>query len=439
MDDAPFAGGDALKLAAEYTIRGADTLLLFDLSETEEDHERSLSLIKQMTQVTDLPLYGLGHVNRTEDVKKLLYAGCQKVFLNGSKESNVEMLEEVSKRFGRERIGLSLDYLFRKFDKDTADRQRMSEYDYRIEELLSSEQTRTLAGEILLLISAPDLAPDLEPLDLPIADTAPCTGWILNFLGMECTTEKLKELFGRTKGVGIADERTRRVGVDLVAVKEEILADGIPIKHYESSFSWNDFKLNSDGLIPVIVQEYQTGEVLMLAYMNEEAYEETVKTGHMTYFSRSRKELWVKGLSSGHFQYVKEMRPDCDNDTILAKVFQVGAACHTGNRSCFYRTMWQKEDAQREPENILEEVYGVIMDRKAHPKEGSYTNYLFEKGIDKILKKVGEESAEVIIAAKNPNPEESLYEISDLLYHLMVLMVEKGITWEEIKQELARR
>ena len=170
-----------------------------------------------------------------------------------------------------------------------------------------------------------------------------------------------------------------------------------------------------------------------------EAFDETVRTGVMTYWSRSRQELWVKGLTSGHFQYLKEMRIDCDNDTILVKVAQVGAACHTGNRSCFYRTVLKKEYADRNPMKIFESVYDVIEDRKAHPKEGSYTNYLFEKGIDKILKKCGEEAAEIIIAAKNPNPEEIKYEIADFLYHVMVLMSERGITWEDVSQELANR
>ena len=177
----------------------------------------------------------------------------------------------------------------------------------------------------------------------------------------------------------------------------------------------------------------------MLAYMNREAYENTLSTGRMTYWSRSRQELWVKGLTSGHFQYVKSLSIDCDNDTLLAKVSQIGAACHTGNRSCFYRELARKEYDDTNPLKVFEEVFAVIQDRKVHPKEGSYTNYLFEKGIDKILKKVGEECTEIVIAAKNPDKEEIKYEISDFLYHVMVLMAEKGVTWEDITRELARR
>lgn len=222
-------------------------------------------------------------------------------------------------------------------------------------------------------------------------------------------------------------------------MKQILKSAGISTDTFESAVSWNDFKLNSDGLIPVIVQDYKSLEVLMLAYMDEEAFQATLTTGKMTYYSRSRRKLWLKGETSGHYQYVKSLKIDCDNDTILATVKQVGAACHTGNRSCFYTTLAEKEYKETNPLKVFEDVYHVILDRKEHPKEGSYTNYLFDKGIDKILKKLGEEATEIIIAAKNPDPEEIKYEISDFLYHMMVLMADKGVTWEEITEELANR
>ena len=177
----------------------------------------------------------------------------------------------------------------------------------------------------------------------------------------------------------------------------------------------------------------------MMAYMNQLAFQDTLRTGKMNYYSRSRKEQWQKGETSGHFQYVKALYLDCDHDTILAKVHQIGAACHTGSTSCFFRTLAEKGNQKTNPLKVFEDVFAVISDRKEHPKEGSYTNYLLDKGLDKILKKVGEEAAEIIIAAKNPDPEEVKYEISDFLYHVMVLMAVKGITWEEITQELANR
>ena len=207
----------------------------------------------------------------------------------------------------------------------------------------------------------------------------------------------------------------------------------------KAAFTWDELKLNSDGMVCVVVQDDKNKDVLMVAYMNEEAYNQTLRTGRMTYYSRSRQAQWVKGETSGHFQYVKSLKIDCDNDTILASVKQVGAACHTGNRSCFFTTLAEKEYKETNPLKVFEEVFGVILDRKEHPKEGSYTNYLFDKGIDKILKKVGEECTEIVIAAKNPDKEEIKYEISDFLYHMMVLMVEKGVSWEEITKELVKR
>lgn len=177
----------------------------------------------------------------------------------------------------------------------------------------------------------------------------------------------------------------------------------------------------------------------MMAYMNEQAFNDTIKTGTMTYYSRSRKSLWVKGETSGHYQYVKSLSIDCDKDTLLAQVDQIGAACHTGQPSCFFTPLVGDDRDETNPLKVFESVYATILDRKEHPKEGSYTNYLFDKGMDKILKKVGEEATELVIAAKNANPEEVKYELSDFLYHAMVLMVEKGITWDDIIKELADR
>lgn len=147
----------------------------------------------------------------------------------------------------------------------------------------------------------------------------------------------------------------------------------------------------------------------------------------------------MKGETSGHIQYVKSLSADCDYDTILAKVSQIGSACHTGNRSCFFNPIVKKEYVEKNPLKVFEDVYSVISDRKEHPKDASYTNYLLEQGIDKILKKMSEEHIELLLAAKNPNLEEIKYEISDYLYHLMIMMVEKGITWEDVTQELAQR
>lgn len=194
-------------------------------------------------------------------------------------------------------------------------------------------------------------------------------------------------------------------------------------------------KFNGHGLVPCIVQDVYTKEVLMLAYMNEESLKKSIETKETWFYSRSRQELWNKGATSGHKQIIKKMSYDCDGDTILVEVEQIGVACHTGAKSCFFETIFEEEDKVFD----LGKLYNLIKERKENPVEGSYTNYLFDKGIDKILKKVGEESAEVIIAAKNPDLTELQYELSDLVYHSLVLMVERGLELKDIAEELKKR
>ena len=196
-----------------------------------------------------------------------------------------------------------------------------------------------------------------------------------------------------------------------------------------------EVKFDDQGLVPVVVQEVASKKVLMLAYMNREAIEKTLAEGFVHYYSRSRSKLWKKGETSGNLQKLKGFYYDCDHDSLLVLVEQVGVACHTGSYSCFFNEVIPGDAEQ---EDMIKVLYNLLVDRKENPKEGSYTNYLFREGVDKILKKVGEEATEVIIGAKN-NQEELIYEIADLIYHLLVLMVNEGVTIDEIKKELAGR
>lgn len=208
-------------------------------------------------------------------------------------------------------------------------------------------------------------------------------------------------------------------------------------------------QLNYDekGLIPAIVQDAYTGDVLMLAYMNRESLDKSIETGFAHYWSRSRQQLWMKGETSGNTQKICNIYYDCDMDTLLLKVEQKGNACHTGNKTCFFNILEVfKEDRPTDEDGfdkadakILYELYSVIEDRKQNPIEGSYTNYLFDEGIDKILKKVGEEATEVVIGAKNNSHDEVVYEVSDLIYHLLVLLVNQSINIDDIFKELQSR
>ncbi|MBR6030220.1 MAG: bifunctional phosphoribosyl-AMP cyclohydrolase/phosphoribosyl-ATP diphosphatase HisIE [Clostridia bacterium] len=199
-------------------------------------------------------------------------------------------------------------------------------------------------------------------------------------------------------------------------------------------------RFNSDGLVPAIAQDARTGEVLMLAWMNRESLQMTLNTGYATYFSRSRQQLWKKGETSGHTQKVLSLRYDCDGDAILMQVEQTGPACHTGAHSCFFNEVTSVDRADFPASAaILEEDYAVIADRATRPQEGSYTNYLLEKGIEKTCKKVGEEASETIIAAVKGSKEEVTYEAADLMYHLLVLMYQSGVTTQDVWEELRRR
>ena len=398
---------DTKNLIKLYNDSGIDKILIYDLYTEDEEHELNIHTIKELNRLLEIPLCAGGNINRLEDVKKLIYAGCKEVILNGSKPSTAQLAMEASKRFGKEKIIISLknvDYIF-KHQKEL--QESVHEILVMNQEILDSVENLT---DIIYLVEQNELDMD-----------------------------KLTTLLKRDNVRGICGEFINDLETDIMKLKTELSRNGIKMDNFDPAISWENLKKNSDGLIPVIVQDYTTNDVLMCAYMNEEAFHATINCGKMTYYSRSRQELWMKGETSGHIQYVKELTADCDFDTILAKVSQVGVACHTGNPSCFFNEIVKKEYIEKNPLKVFETVYNIIEDRKNNPKEGSYTNYLFDKGIDKILKKVGEECTEIVIAAKNPDPEEIKYEISDFLYHVMVLMVEKGVTWEEITQELAQR
>ena len=198
----------------------------------------------------------------------------------------------------------------------------------------------------------------------------------------------------------------------------------------------DELKFDEKGLIPAIVTDAVGGKVLMLAYMNKESLKISMEKGLTCFWSRSRQELWLKGETSGNYQHIVSITADCDRDTLLVKVEKDGPACHTGAETCFNDEVWESDELH---EFTYEGLMNLLIGRKIEKKEGSYTTYLFEKGLDKILKKVGEETTEVIIAAKDKDKKNTIYEIADLAYHVMVLMIEAGISLEDIHRELASR
>ncbi len=408
LTDTTIVETDPLRLVQLYNENNADELIVFDMSREDEEHEANLDSIKEICAAAEMDVIGAGNIKRMEDVKKILYTGCKRAILDYEKENNIAITQEVSLKFGRDKIWLSYN-----------DPQTILEHKGLIEQYVSG----------MVLMNPHQIRETMTVTDMPFLVQ-------INQIALN----KLIEIFACEGVLGVTGNTINDNIRDILSLKDICMQNDIPVETLKAAYAWSDFKYNSDGMVPVVVQDYRTAEVLMVAYMNEEAYQETLRTGKMTYYSRSRQELWPKGATSGHFQYVKSLTADCDMDTILAKVSQVGAACHTGARSCFFNEIARKDYEQADnPLLVFQEVFDVIQDRKLHPKEGSYTNYLFDKGIDKILKKLGEEATEIVIAAKNPNANEIKYEISDFLYHMMVLMAEKNVTWEEITTELANR
>lgn len=408
LQDTTIVDTDPVRLVRYYCENNADELIVFDMSTEDVEHDSALDIMKEICAVAEVDVIGAGNIKRMEDVKKILYTGCKKAILDYEKESNIAITEEVSLKFGKEKMLLSYN-----------DPTVLSEHKDLVEQYISG----------MVLMNPHQIRETQGVTNLPFLVQ-------INQIALN----KLLEIFAYENVCGITGNTINDNVKEIVALKELCKENDIPVASFQAAYQWSDFKLNSDGMVPVVVQDYRTLEVLMVAYMNEEAYNQTIKLGKMTYYSRSRQELWLKGATSGHFQYVKSLTADCDMDTILAKVSQVGAACHTGAKSCFFNEITKKDyEESSNPLQVFEEVFDVIKDRKIHPKEGSYTNYLFDKGIDKILKKLGEEATEIVIAAKNPNANEVKYEISDFLYHMMVLMAAKDVTWEDITTELANR
>ncbi len=403
--DLKLVSDNPVELACKYNDNGCDELIIFDLSNTDEEHEQSLDIIKEICADVDIPVIGAGNVKRMEDIKKILYAGCKKGALNFSKQGNKDILKEVSEKFGKEKIVICY-----------SDKAQVTDI---------SEEVSKYSEE---LIYVEDDNNGNTGLDIPTIFTIP-----------EINEKILLDTLSQASISGVTGAVLNNNSDKIQEYKKLCSDNNITVNKLSAAIKWDELKLLDNGLVPVVVQDYRTDQVLMVAYMNEEAYNATIDTGKMHYYSRSRDEQWLKGETSGHFQFVKSLYADCDKDTILAKVKQIGAACHTGSYSCFFNEIAKAEYTEKNPQKVLDSVYKVICDRKLNPREGSYTNYLFDKGIDKILKKVGEESTEIVIAAKNPNSNEIVYEMADFLYHMMVLMAERDVKWEDITDELARR
>ena len=395
--DKEIVAENVVELAQYYSNQGADELLVFDLSDSDEEHTESIELIQKIIRIIPIPMIAGGNIKRLEDVKRILYTGVKRVMLNFSKPDMFALAQEAANRFGKEKIAVSLN----DFDALFKQQQLIEQY----------------SSELIFM----------HRLDL---------NSVMNLTNIPCIivtdTVREEELFNilRCSGVkGLSGRFVSDVEMDFSAFKDKCAERDIKITSFESLMDFSEFHADANGIISVITQNYKTGEILSVRKMDREAFETTVKTGKMTYYCAD-----TDSMESKQYQYVKSMTVNETRDTLLAKIdFREKTETH------FAQSLIGSDESEKNPLQIFEYVYQTILNRKQNPKEDSYTTYLFEKGIDKILKKIGEEATEIVIAAKNPSKDELKSEFVDFLYHAMVLMVERDVTWDELTEEMAKR
>ncbi|MCR4842104.1 MAG: bifunctional phosphoribosyl-AMP cyclohydrolase/phosphoribosyl-ATP diphosphatase HisIE [Eubacterium sp.] len=391
----------------QYNNSGVDSVFVFNLADGDREHKKNLNLLKALCNSCEIPVCVAGNIESTADIQEYLYAGAATVIVNGSKPTTPAVISEGAKRFGKHKIMVSLQDVNILFKNKEIVEESVFALVILNEKIVSSVED---------LVNIP-LVPMVENLTADVA----------------------AEYLSKDSVRGIGGVMLDSFENDVVALKKELIDMRIQLNKFEPLYDFDRLTTNDQGLVPCIVQDYQTNDVLMLAYMNKESFEKTLMSGRMTYYSRSRKQLWMKGETSGHLQYVKSLTADCDLDTILAKVSQIGPACHTGSRSCFFNEIIRKYYVEKNPRTVFEDVYDVITDRDKNPKDGSYTNYLIDQGMDTLLKKLVANMTDIILTAKEGNKDDLKFEISDLLYHLMVLMEQNNVTWEEVTGELVHR
>lgn len=430
--------GDPIECIERYCAEGADEIWLLDISASTEGRKTNLDMVKAAAAHCTVPLCVGGGIKNLDDADAVMAAGASKVGVGSASLHNDEVVRRISYKYGVNATTALVDVF-----KNAQGEYEVMDAGQKPSGKLLEPWIRQLeawgAGEILLTTMQDGARTGYDLEATRIAAQASSLPVIASGGAGELAHFADAVTKAGAKGV-LAAGVFHSGALTISQVKEYLEAQGIPVLH-KDEIDLDAIKFDEKGLVPAIAQDAQTGTVLMLAYMNRESLTLTLRTKLATYFSRSRQELWVKGATSGHYQYVREVRYDCDGDAILLKVIQDGAACHTGNYSCFFNPLLTLPGGRSSSMGmrIIQSVYDQVLDRKAHPKEGSYTNMLLNKGVDKIGKKVVEEAAEVLIAAKNRSREEVSFEVADLMYHLTVLLADQGMCWDDIYAELENR
>ena len=439
------------KLAKFYSDNSVDELVFYDITASNEERKTSLEFVERVAQVINIPFSAGGGVSTIEDFKYILRKGADKVSVNSAAVKNPQLIREASMAFGSQCVVLSMDVKkngqgsWSVYVKGGREKTELDAIEWAI------TAAELGAGEIVVNSIDEDGMKNGYDLELLRRITS-----VVNIPVIASGGAGKKEHFLdaiQNAGVdGVLAASVFHFGdIKVPELKRYLKENGAEIRMPEAapqkleSITTEDsdiimISFDKDGLVPCICQDAKTGEVLMLAYMNEQSLRLTLEKKRAVYYSRSRGELWEKGATSGNTQKVRALYYDCDADALLIKVEQTGNACHTGEYSCFFNAVFDDLGVSADPgSSVFGELYATVIGRKNDPSEGSYTNYLFDKGLDKILKKVGEEAAETIIAAKNQDRQELIGETGDLIYHLTVMLAEKGISMDEIEQELKSR
>lgn len=439
------------KLAKFYSDNSVDELVFYDITASNEERKTSLEFVERVARVINIPFSAGGGVSTIEDFKYILRKGADKVSVNSAAVRNPQLIREASMAFGSQCVVLSMDVKkndegsWSVYVKGGREKTELDAIDWAV------TAAELGAGEIVVNSIDEDGMKNGYDLELLSRITSVVNIPVIASGGAG-KKEHFLDALQKTGVDGVLAASVFHFGeIKVPELKQYLKENGAEIRMPEAAPQKKEspsaadadismISFGKDGLVPCICQDAKTGEVLMLAYMNEQSLRLTLEKKRAVYYSRSRSELWEKGATSGNTQKVRAIYYDCDADALLIKVEQTGNACHTGEYSCFFNAVFDDLGVSADSgSSVFRELYATVIGRKNDPSEGSYTNYLFDKGLDKILKKVGEEAAETIIAAKNQDRQELIGETGDLIYHLTVMLAEKGISMDEIEQELKSR
>ena len=439
------------KLAKFYSDNSVDELVFYDITASNEERKTSLEFVERVARVINIPFSAGGGVSTIEDFKYILRKGADKVSVNSAAVKNPQLIREASMAFGSQCVVLSMDVKkngqgsWSVYVKGGREKTELDAIEWAI------TAAELGAGEIVVNSIDEDGMKNGYDLELLSRITSVVNIPVIASGGAG-KKEHFLDALQKTGVDGVLAASVFHFGeIKVPELKQYLKENGAEIRMPEAAPQKKEspsaenanismISFGKDGLVPCICQDAKTGAVLMLAYMNEQSLRLTLEKKRAVYYSRSRSELWEKGATSGNTQKVRAIYYDCDADALLIKVEQTGNACHTGEYSCFFNAVFDDLGVSADSgSSVFGELYATVLGRKNDPSEGSYTNYLFDKGLDKILKKVGEEAAETIIAAKNQDRQELIGETGDLIYHLTVMLAEKGISMDEIEQELKSR